>query len=219
MFNAFITSLQLFGIGFSFGIIGPCFLTCTPILITYIIGSKKRWREALADTLIFLSGRLLAYLILGILAGYSAAVLKDFTTSGLALFFKPLAGTISILFGISVIVHKADSHTCECGPAHNKAYSTGGLFALGFAIGITPCAPLLALLFEITLISKSALDGLYYGLSFGLGTALSGFIVVGALSGIVTWFPIKMLKSESGNFVFRIICGLLLMLFGLSLIL
>ena len=81
MVNFLITHLQVFGIGFSFGMAGPCFLLCTPILITYITGSKKNWADAFKDILSFLSGRLIAYIALGFLAGLSGSVLKNFTSS------------------------------------------------------------------------------------------------------------------------------------------
>ena len=60
-----VTYLQIFGIGFSFGLAGPCFLTCTPVLITYIVGSKMGPTEVFKDIFTFLSGRLLAYILLG----------------------------------------------------------------------------------------------------------------------------------------------------------
>ena len=89
---------------------------------------------------------------------------------------------------------------------------------LGFIIGMFPCAPLLALLFEIALMSKTALAGMFYALFFGLGTLISGLIVIGSLAGIFSWLPAKIFKSKRSNFVFRIICALLLMLLGLGLI-
>ena len=54
MLNSFITYLQIFGIGFSFGLIGPCFLTCTPVLLTYIAGRKKGTAEVFKDIFTFL---------------------------------------------------------------------------------------------------------------------------------------------------------------------
>jgi sulfite exporter TauE/SafE len=76
----------------------------------------------------------------------------------------------------------------------------------------------LALLLEIALVSKTALDGMLYALFFGLGTVVSGFIVIGGLSGILTWLPLKVLKSKRSNLIFRIICALLLIWLGLNLI-
>jgi len=246
MLNTFLTHLQLFGIGFSFGIAGPCFLVCTPILIAYTTGIRRKWRDALGDTFIFLSGRLSAYIILGYLAGLSGTLLRQFTNSGLAVFFNPLAGLVSILLGIFVLINREPAH-CADASAHSKIYpaaqhpviqdgdrrgkmshqrkgrpgfspdrlhNTGSLFALGFLIGVAPCAPLLALLLQIALMSSSALEGAAYTLSFGMGTSISGLIVVGVLAGFLSGFTARAFKSKKTNFIFRIICALLLMLFG-----
>ena len=217
MSNTFITHLQIFGIGFSFGIIGPCFLVCTPILITYIAGREKRWRGVFGDLFTFLSGRLVSYVILGFLAGLSSALVARFTSSNLALIFKPLGGLISILLGILVLVNKENVHDA-CKTSHGKVYNFGGLFTLGFIIGVTPCAPLVALLLEIALISKTALEGASYALSFGLGTFFSGLVVVGILAGILTGVAAKVLRSRTSNLIFRIACASLLILLGLGLI-
>ncbi|MCX5667836.1 MAG: sulfite exporter TauE/SafE family protein, partial [Candidatus Omnitrophica bacterium] len=107
MISTFVTYLQIFGIGFSFGLAGPCFLTCTPVLITYIAGSKRLWTEVYIDILTFLSGRLLAYILLGALAGLSGAVLKKFTGSSLSLYFQPLAGAVTILFAVILFMDKS----------------------------------------------------------------------------------------------------------------
>lgn len=214
-----VTYLQVFGIGFSFGIIGPCFLTCTPILVTYIAGRRKAISSAAADIFIFLAGRLSAYVILGGLAGLSGKMLKQFIGSNFALFLRPLGGAISILLGLSLLIRwKETTEACACGPAKNKAYDLSGLFVLGFIIGISPCAPLLALLSEITLISKSAFEGASYGFSFGLGTFVSSYIVTGVLAGVLVWLPPKILKSRWTDLIFRAACALLLTFFGLNLI-
>lgn len=219
MSNTLLTHFQIFLIGFSFGIAGPCFLLCTPILVTYIAGNRKKFTDALSDIFIFLSGRLLSYLILGYLAGISGALLRQFISSNVASLFKPLGGFVSVVLGALVLINRGPS-ACKCPPsAYDKIYNFGGLFVLGFMLGITPCGPLAALLFEIVMISKSALDGMFYALSFGLGTFISGFIVVGFIAGVLTQLPVRLLKSERANLIFRVICATLLILFGISLIL
>ena len=213
MLDTVITFFQIFGIGFSFGIAGPCFVICAPVLITYIAGRKKTWRQALGDTFVFLSGRLTAYLILGYLAGLSGKAIRDFTASGIISLLQPLGGGIIIILGIFVLTGKnRDSRLCRF--INTKASNFSSLFLLGFVIGILPCAPLLALLLEISLISKTALEGMIYSLFFGLGTLISGLIVIGGLTGIFSWLP-KTLKSERTALVFRVICGLLLIALGI----
>ncbi len=218
MINSVITHLQIFGIGFSFGIIGPCFLVCTPVLVTYIVGSKKKWAELFKDLLTFLSGRLLAYALLGTLAGLSGAVLRKFTGSGLSSYFQPLAGVVTIFFAIIILANRTNNERA-CPTIHDKIFNFGGLFTFGFLIGLSPCAPLLALLFDITLMSKNALDGMFYALSFGLGTFLAGLITVGVIAGLLTRVPTALVKSKTADIIFRIICALLLIALGLGLIL
>jgi sulfite exporter TauE/SafE len=216
--NTAITFLQIFGIGFSFGIIGPCFLVCTPVLITYVVASKKEFILRLKDIVVFFFGRLLAYVSLGFLAGLSALVLRQFASSKLVLFFRPLSGIISILLGLFILMHK-DDLSFACKSAQNKVYNFGSLFLLGFIVGITPCAPLVALLFEITLISKTPFTGMFYALFFGLGAFLSGLLVVGTFTGILTGVTARLLRSEKSRLIFRIICALLLILLGAGLLL
>ena len=214
--NTLITCLQIFGIGFSFGIIGPCFLICTPILITYVAGNRKNLAGTLKDIAVFLAGRLTAYVLLGYLAGLSGVIIRQLVSQDIGRFFRPAAGMVSILLAILVLISAYDFRK-GCKTRDGGVYSKAGLVLLGFIIGITPCGPLVALLFEIALISNSALEGAAYALFFGLGTFISGMITVGAVCGLLSWLPEKLLKSKSANIVFRLICAALLILFGVTL--
>jgi cytochrome c-type biogenesis protein len=218
MFNTALTYLQIFGIGFSFGIAGPCFLFCTPVLITYLLGRRERWQEALSDILVFLIGRLSAYVLLGALAGVSGAILRRFINPSAAVFISPLSGVVSIILGIFVLVYK-EPVTCACASGSvRKVYGYGSLFTLGFILGVSPCAPLTALLLEIALMSKSVVEGAFYAFFFGLGTLLSGVLVVGALAGIIGGLAKKLVKSRTATNAFRIACAGFLILLGAWLI-
>jgi sulfite exporter TauE/SafE len=213
-----IAYLQLFGIGLTFGFAGPCLFSCTPFLITYLAGKKLKWRQGLKEVLVFFSARLFAYLLLGYLAGLSATLLRRFGSSGLILLLKPSGGLIIILLGIIMLLDKGPP-SCGCRFSINKAFTFSSLLVLGFISGIFPCAPLTALLFEITLVSKTALEGALCAFTFGLGTFVSGFIIISGVSRVISWLPEKVLKSELSRITFRIICSLLLILLGISFIL
>jgi sulfite exporter TauE/SafE len=217
MDNTLITYLQIFGIGFSFGMAGPCFLACTPVLVAYITGSKNTWKEVFKDVFVFLSGRFLAYMLLGALAGLSGAVLRKFTSSGISPYLRPLAGVATILFAIIILANK-NNNECACRTVHGKIYNYTGILAFGFLIGVSPCAPLLALLFNITLMSKSALDGMAYAFFFGAGTFLSGLITVGAIAGIAARSSAAFIKSKAAKTIFRIACSFMLIALGIGLI-
>jgi sulfite exporter TauE/SafE len=217
MASDLIAYLQIFGIGFTFAIAGPCLLVCTPILLTYIVGRQDKWPRAVADIAIFLFGRLSAYVALGVIAGGSGYYLRHFIKSDLTPYFTLTSGGISVLLGVFVFTHK-DPPACASKASHNKIYDFGSVLALGFMVGINPCPPLTALLFEIALISKSASEGASYALSFGLGTFLAGLIVIGTLAGILKGFTKKMIHSRRAGVIFKILCSVLLILFGLGLI-
>ena len=217
MIDTAITHLQVFGIGFSFGIAGPCFLVCTPILITYILGKSTAWGRTFADIAIFLFGRLVAYIILGAVAGVSGAALRNFAAPGFVAYVRPAGGIVSILLGVAILFRRTAA-ACACATGREKVYDFGSLLVLGFLIGISPCAPLLALLFEIALMSKSALEGASYACSFGLGTFLSGMIVVGAMAGLLKGVVQRAVRSPAVNRFFRIVCGLLLIGLGFGIL-
>lgn len=215
--NTIITCFQLFGIGFSFGIAGPCFLICAPVIITYIGGNQSDIRKSIMDILIFLSGRFFAYIILGCIAGLSGGILRRLSESTFMSLLTPLGGAIIILLGIFIWL-KENEKFCAKNDRLSKVMDKGGIFTLGFIIGISPCAPLLALLFEIALISKGALAGMFYSSCFGLGTFISGLIVVTALSGIFAWLPVKLFKSKKVLLIFKIIYSLLFISLGVQLL-
>ena len=217
MVNTLITHLQVFGVGFSFGMAGPCFLTCTPILLTYVTGSKRKLSDVFKDILTFLSGRLAAYIALGFLAGLSGSILRNFTSTAVSSCLRPLAGAVTIFFAFIILLNR-DDHEC-CNTPRNKLLNLGGIFSFGLLIGLSPCAPLLALLFDIVLMSKGAIDGALYAFSFGLGTFLSGLITIGIIAGLLTRVPAALVKSKKANTIFKIACALLLTALGLALIL
>jgi len=212
-----LTLFQLMGIGFTFGMAGQCLFSCTPILLTYVAGSDRHFKDALADIFIFLSGRLAAYIVLGCLAGLSASLLRQFVDSRSAPYLKQIAGALSISLAFFVLFSK-DPSQCAGGRCPAKEYGAGPLAALGFLIGLAPCGPLVTLLLQITLMSKNAFDGGMYALAFGLGTALSALVVVGSLAGVFTKFAAKYLISGKANLAFRMISAILLVVFGAMLI-
>ena len=212
-----VTCLQLFGIGFTFGIAGPCLLFCVPILATYVAASQNQPRKALVRIALFLSGRTLAYAALGYLDGLSGELLRRVTDSHYAHYFKPMGGVISIALGMIILLRR-EQHDCACKDKPGDTRSSAGFFIFGFLIGCAPCAPLAALLAEIVLISRNAFQGAVYGLSFGAGTFLSGLIAAGVIAGVIGLIPARILKFEKGRLAFRIICAILLILLGITLL-
>ncbi|HPM42768.1 MAG TPA: sulfite exporter TauE/SafE family protein [Candidatus Omnitrophota bacterium] len=218
MTDTLITYVQVFGIGFSFGVIGPCFLTCAPALLAYVAGTQKRLSLVVLDVSVFLCGRLFGYCILGAIAGLSGYAIRKISSPSVSLISGYIGGALSIVLGLAVLSGIRTSSSCS----HMKirqAYNFGGLFLFGLVIGVSPCAPLAALLVEIALISKSAVDGLIYAFFFGLGTFLSGLLVVGGAAGLFSRAPAHLIRSPKINTVFKIFCGMLLISFGVFMFL
>jgi sulfite exporter TauE/SafE len=89
------------------------------------------------------------------------------------------------------------------------------ILIFGFIIGLLPCAPLLAVLSYIGLVSKSWSMSLLYGLSFGIGTVISPLILLVIIAGIIP----KFLIDKSYDRWFNLACGLIIIFLGAQLIL
>ncbi|MDD5427706.1 MAG: sulfite exporter TauE/SafE family protein [Candidatus Omnitrophica bacterium] len=213
-----IPALQVFSIGFILGISGPCLLYCLPITLALGAGIKEGYKKVLFVIAVFLSGRVLAYTALGFLAGLSGVILRQFTGSNISFYFRPAAGVISILFGIYIFFYRQKMGEACSGRVHRVLHG-GGSFVFGFMVGVSPCPPLIGLLTEIALVSKTFLQGAVYGLAFGLGTFFSGLILAAGITGVLNVFPKKFAMSPAANMIFRSICAAVLILFGVIFIL
>jgi sulfite exporter TauE/SafE len=85
---------------------------------------------------------------------------------------------------------------------------------LGLVVGLLPCAPLLGVLYYAGLISRSWLESLWYSFSFGLGTFVSPLILLCILAGIIP----QWLENKKYYYVFRFICGLVIIFLGVQLL-
>jgi sulfite exporter TauE/SafE len=166
---------------------------------------------------IFLSGRLISYCALGFLAGLSADVLRRFVSSAVSMYFRPLAGAVTMLFAFLVLLNR-DNYECPCPEFRGKALGLTGAFVFGLVIGLSPCVPLSALLFDIVLMSKGALDGASYAFSFGLGTFISGLITIGIITGLLVRVPASFVRSKAVNTAFKVTLAALLFLLGAGMI-
>lgn len=89
------------------------------------------------------------------------------------------------------------------------------MFAMGFLMGIAPCVPYVVVLTYIACVAEDAvLAGIVYAAVFAVGTAVAP-IVLGTLMGII---PEKLLRSAKLLRTFQVICGIVLVLFGVQLL-
>jgi len=216
MHNSVITALQLFSIGFSFGIAGQCIASCTPVILTYLCATKKAWFPACMDICVFLTGRFLAYIVLGFLTGLGLSFLRQCIDSRLTHSLRFAGGLVTILMGLSIVFFK-EKNNPWCRLIQEKTTGFGSLCLLGFIAGISPCVPLVTLLTEVALMSKNIYDSVWYAFSFACGISFATFLVLASLGAMVTWLPKKIIKSKISEIIFKIICSILLIMLGMNM--
>ena len=189
-------------LGFTYGI-GPCTISCAPLIVPLIMYSSKNRKEGVIYSIIFSLGRVLSYVLLGLITGWLGKQLNFYIS-------KKILGIFFIILGIAIFFKVQGRCILK-----SKFKITGPFmsFATGFIFGLGPCPPLIALL-GMTALSKSALIGALMGLVFGIGTILSPLIILGFFSG---WFAKQkefkqIIPYVSGAFL--IIMGIMYILFG-----
>ncbi|MDO8926355.1 MAG: sulfite exporter TauE/SafE family protein [Sideroxyarcus sp.] len=147
-----------------------CTATCLPFMGTWVLGRGGTQMQALRDTALFISGRILAYILLGALAAGAGAWLAQVMRGGIGNF---VIGAASIAAGLWLL-RPGKAHA-PCDAARN-AGSTPPLL-LGFSLSLTPCAPLASLL-AVCAAAGSVKLGMASGAAFGLGAALTPLLII-----------------------------------------
>ena len=182
--NPYLASLAL---GLLYGLTF-CTSACLPYLVSYIAGIKAGFRKGVTVTAIYNSGRIVAYAIIGTIAGLFKTVVDDTVFNS----YQPLS---SIIFGVVVIfigvnlLYKKPTNVCVA-----KTVEPEGIlktvkqrfdvraFTMGFTRGFVLCPPLVAIL--LTAVTFAEVNLTLIAVMFGLGTALSPLLVLG---GTVGW--------------------------------
>jgi sulfite exporter TauE/SafE len=154
-----------------------CTATCLPFMGTWVLGRGGSQMQALRDTALFVSGRILAYILLGALAAGAGAWLAQVMRGGIGNF---IIGAASIAAGLWLL-RPASAHA-PCDAARN-AGGTPPLL-LGFSLSLTPCAPLASLL-AVCAAAGSVKLGMASGAMFGLGAALTPLLILLPLIGLL----------------------------------
>ncbi|MCK4422149.1 sulfite exporter TauE/SafE family protein [candidate division WOR-3 bacterium] len=197
--------------GFTMGW-GPCLAYTAPLLLPYIGATKRNWQDGLKVGLVFSMGRLLALAILGGLATVIFSFINRFFPPQKSGWLYLIVAFFMIIMGILIILDKGFK-------VHiGKSILDKGdksMFLFGFLMGIAPCVPYVAILTYIACVAEnSILVGVLYAALFAIGTAIAP-VVLGTVMGII---PGKLFRSAKWLRVFRVVCGIILILFGLQLI-
>lgn len=199
--------------------VSQCTLSCAPLLILYVTGTREGWREGLKAALVFSLARLLAYILLGTLAGLlGMRLLAYFREEALITFVQLLAGALVLLLGLLIILGRNPHlRLCRYLSQHTLGNPFLSMGLLGFLIGIVPyCAPFLGILTYIAFGVEEPFLGALCGFSFGLGsTLLTPLIIAGPIAGLI---PKLFFKHPFLLEAFKRASGVILLLFGIRLL-
>lgn len=191
---------------------GPCLTYTAPLLLPYIGATKRSWQDGLKIGLAFSTGRLLALAILGGLATVAFSFINQFFPPQKSAWLYSIAAIFMIAMGILIIFGRGFRINIGSKILERGAES---MFAMGFLMGIAPCVPYVVVLTYIACVAEDAvLAGIVYAAVFAVGTAVAP-IVLGTLMGII---PEKLLRSAKLLRTFQVICGIVLVLFGVQLL-
>lgn len=159
-----------FIIGLSFGA-GACMFSCIPTLGVMLLSQDIDAREVALQTWRFNAGRMAAYALLATLSGAIGASL----TGLLDLSHANLIFAAMLLFSALLLWRKGRVAGCSSG---NRKQIRAGLFGVGFAMGLRPCAPLAGVM-----AAAAATGSMFYGLLLGLAFGAGAIVVPQLLFG------------------------------------
>lgn len=191
---------------------GPCLTHSAPLLLPYIGATKGHWKDGLKIGLAFSGGRLLALGFLGGIATVAFSHINQFFPPHRSGWLYGVVALFMIAMGILIVTGKGLGIGAGKGILDK---GTESMFVFGLLMGVAPCVPYVAILTYIACVAENAvLKGVWYAVSFALGTAIAP-IVLGTLSGVI---PAKLLRSGKLLKAFQVICGLVLIVFGARLL-
>lgn len=207
--------LKMFLTGFSYGA-GPCLLSCAPVLLPILIATITKQKQGIAATVSFATGRIIAYLILGWLAGWSIRLLELFQHNAFPpAMIRILAAGIVIITGLLIIIGRNVSDP-YCGRFIKYFIDKNhkSVFILGILLGFAPCFPLIGVLTYIAVKAASPWQGMIYAGCFGLGN-----MIIVLLLGVLSSRIIVSYKQEIkiGQKILIKVCGIFLIIWGVLL--
>ena len=118
--------------------ISPCLLPMLPVYVSFFAAGEANKRRALTNSLGFVSGFTLVFVILGAFAGTVGRLFSEHTT-----IVNIVTGLIVIILGLNFmgvinlgIVNRAGRKTAE---TSNLKFLSSAMFGMVFSIGWTPC--------------------------------------------------------------------------------
>ncbi|MFC1518064.1 sulfite exporter TauE/SafE family protein [Candidatus Margulisiibacteriota bacterium] len=190
---------------FSQGVIlgwGPCLLFCGIYILPAATFAVSKKRDAFRNFIAFMTGRFLIYVFLGILSGLIGMWVLD---QSVAEIFHWVFLILILGMGVFILFRKQEQN-CFADKAVQKNF-----FILGLLVGLAPCAPLLGILMQILLLSKTITESIIYSMAFGLGTLINPlWLILWGFSELR-----EKLRNSPIIFILQKLIGLFLIIFVL----
>ncbi|MCF7821291.1 MAG: sulfite exporter TauE/SafE family protein [Mariprofundaceae bacterium] len=162
--------LATFIIGLSYGA-SACLFTCIPTLGVVLLSQNIGAKETSLQTWRFNAGRICAYSLLTSVSGFVGASLVGLLEIGHAnLIFAAM-----LLFSAVLLWRTGKAAGCS---STQSRQTRAGLFGMGFAMGLRPCAPLAGVI-AASAVTGSAIYGLLLGLAYGSGAIVVPQLIFG----------------------------------------
>lgn len=178
--------------GLFFGL-AYCTASCLPVVAGYIAGVGSGFKQSIRITLIFNTGRIIAYTLIGALIGLFSGLLGFFVSaeaiSPFQIYSSVAFGLVTVVIGVMLLV-QARNPECDCSRT-NTNVAVGrvkrvgvdfGAFTLGFTRGLIVCVPLILLL-STSLTLVDPVGSIAIAILFGLGTTISPLLLLGGVTG------------------------------------
>jgi sulfite exporter TauE/SafE len=167
------------------------------------------FRDGVVSSLIFISGKLLSYLILGGIAAYLGHLLNLNNVIPVAF----ISGLTLVMVGITLpFINRG-------GQCQSKRQIMGrgiSLFVLGISTSLIPC-PALATVFMLAAKKGVIVSGIAYGLVYGMGIIISPLLIAGGVISLIS----RRLKIEVSGFVpyLQGLSAMIIIIMGIRIIL
>jgi len=206
-------TISLFILGLTLGS-GPCLASCGPLLLSYIVGTNKKVAGGLLTYVLFSLARVAVYIILAIGVFFLGRFALEGFLAGLARYLFILGGAFIILLGVLVIWGGyGENNTCAFLKRQFLEHDKKSIVLLGVVVAIVPCAPLLAMLSYLGLVSVKWWQRVLGALFYGIGVFISPLLLLSGLGGLIQ----RWLKGRQAA-ILNYICGLVMVILGLQLI-
>ena len=166
-----------------------CTSTCLPYVAGYIAGVNADFRKGVGLTMVFNTGRVAAYALIGTTVGLFKLLIDGSFLSSFQMYSAYAFGAVSIGVGITLLVRNKQP-PCKCPAQGALELDRKGrwnlfdirAFTLGLSRGFILCVPLLTILaYSVTF--ASPVDSFVLAVLFGIGTSLSPIVLLGGATG------------------------------------